>query len=43
MAVYINIKESGEVETIDEFETYKEAKRCWKSIGLRQAGIQTLT
>ena len=30
--VYINIKENGKVETLDEFETYKEAKKCWKNI-----------
>jgi hypothetical protein len=26
MITYINIKEKGIVETIDEFETYKDAK-----------------
>ena len=25
--VYINIKEGGKVETLDEFESYKEAKK----------------
>ena len=24
--VYVNIKNNGEVETVDEFETWKEAK-----------------
>jgi hypothetical protein len=28
--VYINIKEDNQVETIDEFETYKEAKEMLK-------------
>ena len=26
MSVYINLKENGEVETIDEFDTRKEAR-----------------
>lgn len=30
MAIYLNIKESGRVETLDEFETYKEAKKMLK-------------
>lgn len=30
MAVYINIKEAGQVETLDEFETYKEAREMLK-------------
>ena len=25
--VYINMKEGGKVETLDEFESYKEAKK----------------
>jgi len=27
MATYINIKENGQTETLDEFETYSEAKK----------------
>ena len=32
--VYINIKENGKVETLDEFETYKEAKEMLKEYRL---------
>lgn len=28
--MYINIKENGKVETIDEFESYKECKEMLK-------------
>ena len=28
--IYINIKDNNEVETLDEFETYKEAKEMLK-------------
>lgn len=30
MTTYINIKEAGQVETIDEFETFKEAREMLK-------------
>ena len=28
--IYINIKENGKVETLDQFETYREAKAMLK-------------
>lgn len=34
MTTYINIKEQGQVETIDEFETRKEAKEMIKEYRL---------
>jgi len=30
MTVYINVKENGMVETIDEFEAYNEARKMLK-------------
>ncbi len=31
---YVNIKNNGEVETVDEFETYKEAVKMLKEYRL---------
>lgn len=32
--IYINMKQNNEVETVDEFETYKEAKAMVKEYNL---------
>ena len=39
--LYINIKENGKVETLDCFETYKEAKEMLKEYNLSSSYYNT--